>query len=218
MTAPKPQRRARKIAMTPEEVAAFLAGERTCRVATKRHERPARHPALVPLGRRRRWGTVADLAVAVPAVDRPGAGPADRGRRRRRARLRRAARGRAARLGRDRRRGAADRGAEPGAGARRAGLRGPLHRRARPDRRAARVAAAAPREDQQLGLPQARPGLSATEPAPSHPEPPTDARPSRTTAHPAPPIRGPLTHGPLSRRRSPDAAMLTRSGERTRIW
>lgn len=34
MTAPKQQRRARKIAMTPEEVTAFLDAERTCRVAT----------------------------------------------------------------------------------------------------------------------------------------------------------------------------------------
>ncbi|MFP5021295.1 pyridoxamine 5'-phosphate oxidase family protein [Pseudonocardia phyllosphaerae] len=34
MTAPKPQRRARKIAMTPDEVTAFLGEERTCRVAT----------------------------------------------------------------------------------------------------------------------------------------------------------------------------------------
>ncbi|MEJ8280697.1 pyridoxamine 5'-phosphate oxidase family protein [Pseudonocardia spirodelae] len=34
MTAPKPQRRARKIAMTPDEVTTFLESERTCRVAT----------------------------------------------------------------------------------------------------------------------------------------------------------------------------------------
>ena len=30
----QPQKRGRKIAMTPEEVDAFLAGQRTCRVAT----------------------------------------------------------------------------------------------------------------------------------------------------------------------------------------
>src|SRR3954464_10630954 len=34
MTELKPQKRGRKIAMTPDEIDEFLAGERTCRVAT----------------------------------------------------------------------------------------------------------------------------------------------------------------------------------------
>jgi hypothetical protein len=35
---PRPQKRGRKIAMTPEELDAFLAAERTCRVSTVGHD------------------------------------------------------------------------------------------------------------------------------------------------------------------------------------
>ncbi|ALE73663.1 pyridoxamine 5-phosphate oxidase [Pseudonocardia sp. EC080610-09] len=68
MTAPKPQRRARKIAMTPEEIAAFLAEERTCRVATNGTNGPHATPLwylwdgadggalwLTSLSRSQRW-------------------------------------------------------------------------------------------------------------------------------------------------------------------
>ncbi|MBN9756048.1 hypothetical protein Ae406Ps2_0796c [Pseudonocardia sp. Ae406_Ps2] len=65
MTAPKPQRRARKIAMTPEEVTAFLDAERTCRVATNGVNGPHATPLwyvwdgealwLTSLSRSQRW-------------------------------------------------------------------------------------------------------------------------------------------------------------------
>lgn len=65
MTAPKPQRRARTIAMTPEEVTAFLDAERTCRVATNGTHGPHATPLwylwdgaalwLTSLSRSQRW-------------------------------------------------------------------------------------------------------------------------------------------------------------------
>ncbi|WP_224388260.1 pyridoxamine 5'-phosphate oxidase family protein [Pseudonocardia sp. ICBG1293] len=65
MTAPKPQRRARKIAMTAEEVTAFLDAERTCRVATNGANGPHATPLwylwdgdalwLTSLSRSQRW-------------------------------------------------------------------------------------------------------------------------------------------------------------------
>ncbi|ANY09102.1 pyridoxamine 5'-phosphate oxidase family protein [Pseudonocardia sp. HH130630-07] len=68
MTAPRPQRRARRIAMTPEEVTAFLHEERTCRVATNGTHGPHATPLwylweggddgalwLTSLARSQRW-------------------------------------------------------------------------------------------------------------------------------------------------------------------
>lgn len=80
MTAPKPQRRARKIAMTPEEVTAFLDEERTCRVATNGTNGPHATPLwylwegaddggalwLTSLSRSQRWADLErDPRIAV---------------------------------------------------------------------------------------------------------------------------------------------------------
>ncbi|SFO09184.1 Nitroimidazol reductase NimA, pyridoxamine 5'-phosphate oxidase superfamily [Pseudonocardia ammonioxydans] len=80
VTAPKPQRRARKIAMTPEEVAAFLDAERTCRVATNGTNGPHATPLwylwepsgdtgalwLTSLSRSQRWADLErDPRIAV---------------------------------------------------------------------------------------------------------------------------------------------------------
>src|SRR5881397_1061749 len=82
MTAPRPQRRARAIAMTPEEIDAFLAEQRTCRVATVGAGGPHATPLwyawldgalwLTSLSRSQRWkDLLADprIAVVVDAGD-----------------------------------------------------------------------------------------------------------------------------------------------------
>jgi hypothetical protein len=76
VTPVKEQRRARKIAMTPEEVDAFLAGQRTCRVATTGPDGPHVTPLwfvwhggalwLTSLSRSQRWtDLLRDPRVAV---------------------------------------------------------------------------------------------------------------------------------------------------------
>lgn len=76
MTAPHPQRRARAIAMTPAEVDAFLAEQRTCRIATVGANGPHATPLwylwldgalwLTSLSRSQRWVDVTvDPRVAV---------------------------------------------------------------------------------------------------------------------------------------------------------
>lgn len=77
MTAPKQQRRARKIAMTPEEVTVFLDAERTCRVATNGPHGPHATPLwylwestgtlwLTSLTRSQRWADLRrDPRIAV---------------------------------------------------------------------------------------------------------------------------------------------------------
>lgn len=76
MTAPRPQRRARAIAMTSAELDGFLAGQRTCRVATVGTGGPHATPLwyvwldgalwLTSLSRSQRWADLAaDPRVAV---------------------------------------------------------------------------------------------------------------------------------------------------------
>ena len=75
VTAPKQQRRARKIAMSPEEVTAFLQEQRTCRVATNGTNGPHATPLwylwdgdalwLTSLSRSQRWtDLMADPRIA----------------------------------------------------------------------------------------------------------------------------------------------------------
>jgi nitroimidazol reductase NimA-like FMN-containing flavoprotein (pyridoxamine 5'-phosphate oxidase superfamily) len=59
------QRRGRKIAMTTAELDGFLAGQRTCRVATVGARGPHLTPAVVRLGRD---GTVVDVRGGQPAM------------------------------------------------------------------------------------------------------------------------------------------------------
>ena len=76
MTSPRPQRRARAIAMTSDEVDAFLAEQRTCRVATVGRGGPHATPLwyvwfggalwLTSLSRSQRWtDLMADPRIAV---------------------------------------------------------------------------------------------------------------------------------------------------------
>jgi hypothetical protein len=76
VTAPRPQRRARAIAMSPAEVDAFLAEQRTCRVATVGAGGPHATPLwyvwcdgalwLTSLSRSQRWtDLMADPRIAV---------------------------------------------------------------------------------------------------------------------------------------------------------
>jgi nitroimidazol reductase NimA-like FMN-containing flavoprotein (pyridoxamine 5'-phosphate oxidase superfamily) len=82
MTALRPQRRARTIAMTPDEVDAFLAEQRTCRVATVGAGGPHATPLwyawldgtlwLTSLSRSQRWKDLMvdpRIAVVVDAGD-----------------------------------------------------------------------------------------------------------------------------------------------------